>query len=103
MSYSRQAARLLRPSTRTRRRISAQFSMSMYTHRPHGGRTWMGVSETLIVVPSPRARPWALRFLADHQPPARATFSHRPSQTPFSDIAMIGGVIALTRQAREER
>src|SRR5512135_178125 len=41
MSYSRQAARLLRPSTRTRRRISAQFSMSVYTHRPHGeGPGW---------------------------------------------------------------
>src|SRR5215472_1342297 len=78
MSYSRQAARLLRPSTRTRRRISAQFSMSMYTHRPHGGRTWMGVSETSIVVPRPWGRPWALRFLADRRPPARATFSHPP-------------------------
>src|SRR5262249_7696419 len=51
--YSRQAARLLRPSARTRRRISAQFSMSVYTHRPHGLRTRMGREGPPIVVPEP--------------------------------------------------
>src|SRR5512135_1664581 len=35
MPYSRQAARRLRPSTRTRRRISAHFSMFVYTPVPH--------------------------------------------------------------------
>jgi hypothetical protein len=31
------------------------------------------------VIPRPRVRPWAPRFLADRRPPARATFSERPS------------------------
>src|SRR3954469_5880496 len=35
MPYARQAARRLRPSTRTRRRISAQFSMFVNTPVPH--------------------------------------------------------------------
>src|SRR5512135_882036 len=45
MLYSRQAARLLRPSTRTRRRIWAQISMSVYTHRPHDWGTSMGLAK----------------------------------------------------------
>src|SRR3954453_6898092 len=42
MSNSRQTERLLWWSTRTRRRISAQFSMWMNTHRPHGSGTLAG-------------------------------------------------------------
>src|SRR5512135_2657405 len=42
MSNSRQTERLLWPSTRTRRRISAQFSMSVNTHRPHGSGALAG-------------------------------------------------------------
>src|SRR5512147_1264789 len=42
MSYWRQAARLPRPSTRTRRRISAQFSMSVNTQVPRGVESGMG-------------------------------------------------------------
>src|SRR5512135_1834119 len=42
MSNSRQTERLLCSSTRTRRRISAQFSMLMNTHRPHGSGTLAG-------------------------------------------------------------
>jgi hypothetical protein len=42
MSNSRQTDRLLWPSTRMRRLISAQFSMFIYTHRPHGRGTTMG-------------------------------------------------------------
>ena len=42
MSNSRQAARLLRPSTRTRRRMSAQFSMSVNTQVPRGVESGRG-------------------------------------------------------------
>ena len=33
-------------------------------------------------------RPWALRFLTDHRPPARATFSRRPSQAELRDAKL---------------
>src|SRR5512135_3017513 len=52
MLYSRQAARLLRPSTSTRRRISAQISMSVYTHRPHDWGTSMGLAKAPSWLPA---------------------------------------------------
>ena len=45
MLYSRQASRLLRPSTRTRRRNWAQIAVWVYTHRPHDWGTSMGLGK----------------------------------------------------------
>src|SRR5512135_3171011 len=42
MSNSQQTERLLWPSTRTRRRISAQFSTSVNTRGPHSSKAGMG-------------------------------------------------------------
>ena len=89
MSYSRQAARLLRPSTRTRRRISAQFSMSVYTPASLPVPPVVGLSAS-IVGTSRRVRPRTPPFSAARRPPPGAALSRRRSHLPGGD-ARLGG------------
>src|SRR6266852_2875459 len=85
--------RLLTPSTRTRRRISAHWSMSVYTLCSSRRGCWDAHLHRAILRPTPRGRPRALHFSTDRRsPPERCTF--QPTVTPFKNNATgaIGGI-----------
>jgi hypothetical protein len=81
MPNSRQTDRLLWPSARMRRRISARSSMSVYTHRPHGRGTRMGWMKPPSWSRSRGRGHGRPRFLTERRSPTGATFFEGPSQS----------------------